>query len=170
MLSRVQAPLMVSTNTMLTDGEGLVTDCSLLAFSDITQQQGKRGGMAQLLQPDKVRNVGFPLSLCWWRWGHGFFYSVQLEQSSCCLKGFSCQAMSFLVLWLEKTGFSQDSLYPWAFLGFWLFQYPLCDLWQNKQTKHPDNSPLCFFPPVSRCLASLPSCLHLSVILDLFWT
>lgn len=37
MLSRVQAPLMVSTNTMLTDGEGLVTDCSLLAFSDITQ-------------------------------------------------------------------------------------------------------------------------------------
>lgn len=77
-----------------------------------------------LLQAGKAVSLGFPLGICWVRWGQRFFSSAWLHYSSYyCLKFFFCQVAPFLAGSLERKGFSWAHFCPCtlAFPGYWAF-------------------------------------------------
>lgn len=47
-----------------------------------------------------------------------------------------CRSVPFLICWLETADFcwSFSCPHPWAFLGCWLLQYPVRDIWGKKKT------------------------------------
>lgn len=177
MLGGTQGPHLVSTNTMLTMGRGLFLlhnyDRLLLSLPSLIspRQQGKE----EIWPSSSLTRLKIQAFCSVFVSGDEaivFFYDVWLEWSSYCLNVLSCQAASFLVFWLEITGFSWDPfcLHPLAFPDFfWLLQYLVWGICSkiNKNTQTVYHS---VFSSIPRYLASLLSSLYLSIFLCLFYT
>lgn len=118
--------------------------------------------------------LGFPLDLCWFEPGqsHSLFCCVWLKWSSYCQRVFCLARLplfwslcwrqqafvaAILLFSLSSLSSSLVCLCLLSFLGSWLLQLKVWDIWHRKKTKGTHH---CVLPLVMRSLSILPSPLH----------